>query len=73
MMTLTDSEIAEITQRQRRQAQSRVLKALGIRHQVRPDGSILVFRHAVDKGRADTMAPHEPRLRLRNGPASQNR
>lgn len=48
MLTLTEKEIGEITARQRRPAQMKVLKALGIRYQVRPDGSLLVYRRYVD-------------------------
>ncbi|MNL64079.1 hypothetical protein D3C87_1882580 [compost metagenome] len=43
-LTLTDDEIEQVTRKKRRQAQAKVLKALGIRFQVRPDGSLLVFR-----------------------------
>ncbi|VFR32363.1 hypothetical protein BER2_1671 [plant metagenome] len=72
MLTLTDDEIEEITNRRQRPAQSRVLKALGIRHQTRPDGSLLVYRSAMPKA-ADTIQPREPQLRLRNGPSAQVR
>ncbi|WP_028354799.1 DUF4224 domain-containing protein [Bordetella petrii] len=71
MLTLNASEIVEITHRKRTSAQARVLKALGIRFQIRPDGSLLVYRHAVDKGRLDTIPAREPQLRLRNGPSPQ--
>lgn len=71
MITLTPKEIAEITDRQRRPSQAKVLRALGIRYQLRPDGSILVYRHAVDKGRADTINANEPRMKLRNGTSAQ--
>lgn len=73
MLTLTDAEIAEITHRVRPKAQARMLKALGIRHQARPDGSLLVYRSAVERGRPDTIGPREPQLRLRNGPSAQVR
>ncbi|MCI1839183.1 MAG: DUF4224 domain-containing protein [Achromobacter ruhlandii] len=49
----------------------KVLKALGIRYQVRPDGSLLVYRRYVDKGQTDTIPPREPQMRLRNGPTPQ--
>jgi len=71
MLTLTEAEIREITHRQRRAAQMRVLKALGIRYQARPDGSILVYRRYVDKGHPDTIPSREPQMRLRNGPTPQ--
>jgi len=70
MLTLTDDEIQQITNRQRRFAQAKMLTALGIRHKVRPDGSILVFRTAVEKLGAER-TPREPQMRLRNGPATQ--
>jgi len=73
MLTLTDDDIKEITNKTRRAAQKRELKALGIRFQERRDGSILVYRHAVDKGRIDTMPSREPQLRLRNGSPSEVR
>lgn len=73
MLTLTDEEIEEITRRKRPSAQARELKALGIRFQVRSDGTLLVYRHAIDRGRIDTMAAPEPRLRLRNGSSAQIR
>ena len=41
---LTDEEIAELTGKKHRDAQRRVLVALGIEHRVRPDGSIVVSR-----------------------------
>ncbi|CAB3917559.1 DUF4224 domain-containing protein [Achromobacter mucicolens] len=71
MLTLTEKEIGEITARQRRPAQMKVLKALGIRYQVRPDGSLLVYRRYVDKGHTDTIPSREPQMRLRNGPTAQ--
>lgn len=71
MLTLTDSEIQQITQKERHNAQARVLKALGIRHKARPDGSLLVFRSAVERLGADTMQ-REPQMRLRNGPSAQS-
>ena len=72
MLTLTNEEIEQITNRQRRSAQARMLAALGIRHKIRPDGSILVFRAAVEKLGVERI-PQEPQMRLRNGPATQAR
>lgn len=69
MLTLTAAEIKEITRKQRRTAQVKVLKALGIRYQVRPDGTILVYRRYVEK--ADTIPTREPQMRLRNGQTAQ--
>lgn len=48
-MVLTDDEIVQLTQRQRRAAQRTVLTALGIEHRVRPDGSLVVLRSHVEK------------------------
>lgn len=73
MLTLTNAEIEEITRKKRYKAQARALKALGIRHQIRADGSLLVYRSAVEKGRPDTIGGREPQLRLRNGPSAQIR
>lgn len=70
MLTLTDSEIQQITNRQRRNAQAKMLAALGIRHKVRPDGSLLVFRAAVEKLGVER-SPREPQMRLRNGTTTQ--
>ena len=48
-MFLTDEEIADLTQRTRRPAQSRVLTFMGIDHKLRPDGSIAVLRAHVER------------------------
>lgn len=69
MLTLTEEEIREITQRKRPKFQKAVLKALGIRFQERPDGSLLVYRRYVDK--TDTITNREPQMRLRNGQTAQ--
>ena len=47
-MFLTVDEVRELTGRQRRQAQGETLRALGIEHRVRPDGSVLVLRAHVE-------------------------
>ena len=70
MLTLTESEIQQITNRQRPTAQARMLAAMGIRHKVRPDGSLLVFRSAVERLGMERVQK-EPQLRLRNGPTTQ--
>ncbi|KCV23888.1 PF13986 domain protein [Bordetella pertussis H934] len=44
ILTVTGDEIEQVTRKKRRQAQAKVLKALGIRLQIRPDGTLLVFR-----------------------------
>jgi hypothetical protein len=47
MLILTDQELQQLTGRQRRPAQLRALKWMGIEHRVRPDGSIAVLREHV--------------------------
>lgn len=42
-------EIQQLTDRVRSPAQLRVLKALGIEHKVRPDGSIVILRAHIAK------------------------
>lgn len=41
---LSHEEIEALTERRIRPAQVRVLKAMGIEHRVRPDGSIAILR-----------------------------
>lgn len=48
-MFLTQDEVQELTQRQRRDAQRRVLVQMGISHKVRPDGSLAVLKAHVEK------------------------
>lgn len=48
-MFLDDEELVELTKKLRRNAQRRVLNALGIEHKVRPDGSLAVLRSHVEK------------------------
>jgi hypothetical protein len=61
-MILTDAEIAELTRRERRPAQRRVLDALGIPYRVRPDGTLVVFKAYFNAPTQDRSPP--PRLRL---------
>ena len=49
-LTLTDSELIDLTKKERPSAQVRVLRHLGIEHRTRPDGSIVV-----DRGHYDTV------------------
>ena len=66
MLTLNESELRDVTQRTRTDAQRRVLDALGIRYRIRPDGSLVVLRANVERelgGLAGTMAAREPQLR----------
>lgn len=46
---LEPSEIEGLTSRVRRSAQVKVLRALGIEHKVRPDGSVAILRDHVSK------------------------
>lgn len=48
-MFLTDQEIADLTHRQRKPAQARVLTFMGIEHKPRPDGSLAVLRSHVER------------------------
>lgn len=52
-MFLTKEELIELTHKHRRAAQCAVLNAMGIRHKVRPDGSVLVLRTYVEKELGD--------------------
>lgn len=66
-MILTPEEIATLTGRQRPRAQRGVLEVLGVPYKVRPDGSLVVARIAVDiaLGVASAApAQHRPRLHL---------
>lgn len=53
-MFLTDDELHELTGRQRRDAQVKVLRFMGIDHKVRPDGSVVVLKAHVDKALGGT-------------------
>ncbi|CAB3901274.1 DUF4224 domain-containing protein [Achromobacter animicus] len=64
MLTLTDDEIEQVTRKKRRQAQAKVLTSLGIRFQVRPDGTLLVFRASL--GIPHQESRPEPKMHLRN-------
>jgi hypothetical protein len=46
---LKPSQVEGLTSRVRRTAQVKVLRALGIEHKVRPDGSVAVLRDHVNK------------------------
>lgn len=46
---LSFKEIQALTQRKVRTAQVRVLKAMGIEHRVRPDGSVAILRSHITK------------------------
>lgn len=48
-MFLTPEELIELTGKQRKPAQARVLTLMGIEHRLRPDGSVAVLRAHVEK------------------------
>lgn len=48
-MFLTREEVAALTGRVRRDAQQRALRAMGVEHRVRPDGSVAVLRAHVEQ------------------------
>ena len=48
-MFLDTDELAELTGRRRNAAQARALRAMGIEHRLRPDGSIAVLRAHIEK------------------------
>lgn len=58
-LTLSPDELKELTHKARPSAQVRALRAMGIEHKVRPDGSVAVLRSHVD---AQMGAPKERRV-----------
>jgi hypothetical protein len=61
-MFLSDTQVRELTKRQRPAAQARVLVHLGIPFLRRPDGTLVVLAiHVQPKA---TTAQNEPKLRL---------
>lgn len=48
-MFLTQTEIADLTQRKRAKAQQRQLNAMGIQYKVRADGSLVVLQAHVER------------------------
>ena len=46
---LSDEEVQALTNRKVRPSQVRVLKAMGIEHRVRPDGSVAILRTHITK------------------------
>jgi len=44
LMFLTKAEIGELTKRFQHSAQLKILRAMGIEHRIRPDGSLVVLR-----------------------------
>ncbi|MEO8007130.1 MAG: DUF4224 domain-containing protein [Betaproteobacteria bacterium] len=47
-MFLSNHELAELTNRQRRTAKVRALRVMGIEHRVRSDGTVAVLRSHVE-------------------------
>jgi hypothetical protein len=47
-MILTQEQVAELTDRRRRDSQAKVLRHMGIEFRQRPDGSLAVSRAHVD-------------------------
>lgn len=67
MLTLTPDEIVELTARVRKSAQRQTLMQLGIPFQIRPDGSPVVLRVAMEAALGyapKNQKPQSPRLRL---------
>jgi hypothetical protein len=46
---LSDEEVQALTQRKIRKSQAMVLRAMGIEHRVRPDGSVAILRAHITK------------------------
>ena len=61
MLILTESELRELTEKRRSDAQRRVLDAMGIMYFVRPNGTLAVLRVQVERERATRTMP-EPEV-----------
>jgi hypothetical protein len=48
-MFLSDDELTSLTGAKRRDARVRALRAMGIEHRVRPDGTVIVLRSHVEQ------------------------
>lgn len=65
-MFLDMDELRELTARQQHSAQAKVMRAMGIEHRARPDGSLAVLRLHVEQvlgaapGQRRQRAPVEP-------------
>lgn len=64
MLTLTPTELRELTGRRRGDAQERALNHMGIPYGRRPDGSLVVLRSVAERllGGGGTMPKAEPQL-----------
>ena len=60
-MLLTDDELVELTGLRQSAAQRKVLDAIGVPYRVRPNGSIIVLRAAVDLALGGVPAAQEPK------------
>lgn len=57
---LSDDELAELTQRQRASKQREVLLQLAIPFKIRPDGSLVVLRAAMEAALGYAQTNHKP-------------
>jgi hypothetical protein len=55
LLCLTDTELSQLTGKQRPSAQKRALRFMGIDHKLRPDGSLVVLRAILDPNAGRTM------------------
>lgn len=53
-MFLSPEELVQLTGRQRRDAQVRALRYMGIEHRVRPDGTVAVLKTHVEQSFGET-------------------
>jgi len=77
-MFLAETEITALTGYQRRSAQVRALRSMGIEHRVRPDGGIIISRAHVEKILDGSMEhgakqPPKPNWEALNGPQADKR
>lgn len=64
MLTLTETEIEELTRRHRVDARRRALDAMRIPYRVRHDGTLVVLRVDIEQRPAEVKPAREPQLRL---------
>lgn len=57
MLDLTDDELYRVTKKHRRRAQAKALDFMQIPYRVRPDGSLLVLRDALQAPLATAKVP----------------
>lgn len=56
-LTLSEDEVRELTQRVRHSAQIRALRAMGVEHRVRPDGTAAVLRSHLESLMGSALKP----------------